>query len=254
MPAEREPRQEIHEKEPVDFVRIFHEKLASIKPSKRGKLENIKAPSWPGEVKIKKEAVALVFGLKGQLDKYELWLDDWQDIRDKIYPHLEAEKNLKRFCEGKTTEPQVPYTSFLIESQEGKVWLLVGGEAARYLEDDALNRDEWELDRLLDVCSRYNVEKIIGDFDVTEENEGYERHIRKTRDILNQDIVGQIREERHLLDFIEKHRDILDTNTKILRFRVLAETAREAAKKQKMPYSLEGLLEDMEKENGRIIS
>jgi len=111
----------------------------------------------------------------------------------------------------------------------------------------------------LSVCSRYNIEKIIGDFNIEEKD----KIAGGTREILNQDIVGQIREERHLLDFIEKHRDVLDTNTKILRFRVLAETAREATKRQeeredkqerkRAPYSLEGILEDMEKENGRII-
>ena len=101
-------------------------------------------------------------------------------------------------------------------------------------------------------------EKIIGNFNVTKKDRGRTLSGGETREILNQDIVGQIREERHLLDFIEKHRDVLNTNTKILRFRVLAETAREAAKKQegneKTPYSLEGLLEDMEKENGRAIN
>ena len=123
---------------------------------------------------------------------------------------------------------------------------------AEYVERD-VNSDYGDyFDRLLNLCSRYNIEKVIGDFDPKEIGD-----TRGIREILNQDIVGQIRAERHLLDFIEKHRDVLDTNTKILRFRLLAETAREAAKKQegdgKVAYSLEGLLEDMEKENGRAI-
>jgi len=258
MPAEKEPQQEIREKEPIDFVEIFREKLASIKPSESGELENIRVWHWSNEVKIKKEAVALVFRLKDQSEKYELWLDDWQDVGDKSYPHLEVEKNLEGFCKQKTERPRTVYTSFLIENQEGGVWLLVSGNVAEYVERD-INSDYGDyFDRLLNLCSRYNIEKIIGNFNVTEKDRGRTLSGGETKEILNQDIVGQIREERHLIDFIEKHREVLDTNTKILRFRVLAETAREAAKKQegneKTPYSLGGLLEDMDKENGRIIN
>lgn len=136
--------------------------------------------------------------------------------------------------------------------KRGGVWLLVGGDAIGFVEGSI---NGYRVNRWLDVCSRYNIEKIIGIGDFIRSEEVYSG---ETNEIFNQDIVGQIREERHLLDFIEKHRDILDTNTKILRFRLLAETAREAAKKQegneKAPYSLEGLLEDMEKENGWIIN
>ncbi|MCX6789588.1 MAG: hypothetical protein NTZ42_03195 [Candidatus Gribaldobacteria bacterium] len=259
MLAEKEPQPESREKEPIDFVGVFREKLASIKPSESGELKNIRVWNWPSEVKIKREAVALVFRFLDKIDKYELWIDDWQDIRDKSYPHYEAEGNLENFCEQKTEKPQVTYTAFLIENQEGGVWLLVGDDTAKYLEKDINNKDYDEyLNRLLNVCSRYNIEKIIGDFNVEKRDEANIRYTGETREILNQDIIGQIREERHLLDFIEKHRDVLDTNTKILRFRVLAEKAREAAKKQedngKALYSLESILEDMEKENGRTIN
>lgn len=257
MPAEREPQQESHEKEPIDFARIFREKLASIKPSKSGELENIRIRDWPSGVKIKKEAVALVvLNIEDQLGKYELWLDGWQDIINKISPHAEVRRNLQNFCKRKELEGvDAAYDdAFLIESREGELWLLVDGQGAKDIEEEINKRRHIEM--WLDLCSRYNIKKIIGDLD--KKGGSIVIPTGETREILNQDIVGQIREERHLLDFIEKHRDVLDTNTKILRFRVLAETAREAAKKQegneKTPYSLEGLLEDMEKENGRAIN
>lgn len=122
MPAEREVLQEIREKEPIDFTQIFREKLASIKPNKSDKPENIRVRDWPSEVKIKKEAVALVFALENQFDKFELWLDDWQDIGNKVYPHNGVEINLKNFCRQKEEEPEKPivaHDAFLVENQEG---------------------------------------------------------------------------------------------------------------------------------------
>ena len=128
------------------------------------------------------------------------------------------------------------YPAQLVKDQKGKLWLWVDGALRDEIEGC---KEDNSVDKWLEFCERYGVEKIIGNAETE----------IKTREIFNQDIVGQIREERHLLDFIEKHRDVLDTNTKILRFRLLAETAREAAKKQETPYSLKSILEDIEKES-----
>ena len=106
------------------------------------------------------------------------------------------------------------------------------------------------------LVSRYGLEKIIfADRVLTKDTEkdalvdGYEFGDI----IIDESLIGQIREENHLRAFIDQHKDELNTNNKVLRFRLMARAARQAAKENSQPYNLEQVLKDsLATEEGKL--
>lgn len=257
------PRENYHdftpegkEKEPqIDWVKIFNTKLATLEPLR----EQDESAVWRfdlaggGIISVKREGIVLLFYPESRRKvydlSYDLWLENPKDIKSKDFIHNEAADNLQEFLKQYQDKVATVLSGFFVQDQNGDNYLLLDTTIAEVIERFITDEFYDNKKSYIDLMEKYNLKKIIGRFSVKKRykieggREGTQYTI-ETREMLGQELIGKIREENHLRAFIEEHKDELNTNNKVLRFRLLAQAAREAAKTQGQPYSLEQVLKD----------
>lgn len=245
------------EKAPINFKRIFDDKLESIKPLSTSDSEwEAHGLDEVGINSVKRKAPCIIFYSKRDIDLgYNIWLEDSRDC-DRRYPHDDVIDSFKKFQkENKITIDYGNFSGFIIEDKEGKKYLLFLDNVAEYKKEDVIDQESRRY--LIDLSRDYGIEKIIGSFkyEIKETSENptsgaFSYTVStgfKFENILDENILANIRENSYLKSFAEKYKM---TNTQFMRFRIRAISGRKAYEKEKVDEGVRYLinLDDLAKE------
>ena len=231
-----------------DFRRIFLEKLGKIEPiPEEDRQDQASGFETIGIKKLKREAPVLLLNLPGSEEdeqSFDLWVTDPTTIHHHDQPHVEVERDLAKFLgvhEEDPEFPKYPVGGAILQDDDGLLYLLVDEIRSKrfgyYLDDDK-NRV-----RLLDLLQRYGISKVAGRF-WRKHREGDKFWAGgETETIIDQDLIGERREDLRLLDIAKKYNM---TNTQYMRFRILAKSAIDAVKQGKIKEPGVKILRDVE--------
>jgi len=211
----------------LDFVQIFHQKLESIEP-----LSEEESRKWMelaevmgitedfkelGIVPITKLAEGIIFvnPNRGVNPDLEIWIEDQRDTDGYGYPHNVVADWLKIIY-----PDCIPiFAASLIQNDQGTLCLLLDPTGLKLKPGDDILLTPL-LEKWLSLSERYNLEKIIGNFERKPQDGDSQESFWKTKVIVNQDLLGAIREERHIRAFGQNHnmtpRQLVEFTRKVL--------------------------------------
>lgn len=219
-----------------NFRKIFFAKLASIKPLSEEGESRWGIGRWDleqvGIDGIKRMGPAAVFWPQRNRNdysrKFQIWLENPEDIENHTYPHWEVKDNLDDFFLAREIphkKPILAFSSFVLEDEKGRIYLAVEGDIvttiARDVEDYLKKTDRSLFAPLwLDLVKQYKLRKIIGNIGKEERNEKWISSTVTTETVLDLDMIGKMREDRYKYDFTQKYGM---SWAQYMRFRLLVE-------------------------------
>ncbi len=229
------PKKRIETQSTPDFKSIFLEKLGAIDPiPEEDREDHASGYEAIGIKKLKREVPAILFFTEknNEAQFADLWITDPEIITDDFQPHDEVRKDLARFLkvsEGSEGFPKLRISATLLQDNEGRLYLLVDDQRAARVTADL--KDKVIAPLLFDFLQKYDIKKVAGLFRETfQEDDGeFDRTI--SRVLVNQDFLGEKREDLQLLNIALKYKM---TNTQFMRFRIRAKSAIDAIKKGKI--------------------
>lgn len=222
----------------VDFKKIFNDKLANIAPLSEQEDKGFEKIFKNFEIgKIKKKCPAVIFEGFPE-NKMQLWIADPKNIVNNNYSHYETRKELKNFLETNKLDPtttQLADLAYIIQDEKEKLFLFFDGQFAEAIKKSIERGKRYDyffsIKKYEDLMRRYGIEKMIGQFtELTTTSNGAIINSYKTENILNEDVLGEIRENEYLFSYAKKYNM---TKNQFINFRIRAIAGREAALKDK---------------------
>ena len=193
-------------KPPIDFVKIFKERLDSFPTASEEIKQNL-----PWELKdVKKIATALICAFENTFN-WNIWIENFtkKTLELKYNPyasvHVETKVLLERFMRQKTGNSVYdqfdlgfPISAFITQDTRDKISLLIEEDKAQTLIN---TQKSWEKD-IISLYDNYNLDNIIGAFDFDRKS----RTFGKVEKNLNSpNIVGKIKELQYYKNFRQYH-------------------------------------------------
>lgn len=228
------------ERPSFNFRELFEEKLAhSDRPQKRGPLRAL----GPFGIKdLARYAPVLIVPIKTDQDhdRYELYLDDFR-VGGYTEPHLP----LRRALDKLVAEYHIPLgdhsilSGFFIVDDQGRRHLITGHQGLNRIRYAVENKHDEGIEEWSDLCQRYHIDQLFGDFAKDPFTEGYK--------IVNLDLKGMISDEENVLAYAQK---MGMTNSQYLRFKTIVQENHRA---QMNPISWDKIAEQIMNDNdGRL--
>lgn len=231
-----------------DFRRIFAERLTAMPTIPDEEQEEQAGGFEPiGIKKLKRDIPALLLNMpQNEEDEqaFDLWITDPETIHYKYEPHDEVRSDLSKSLGINKGDPGFPRNlvgARVLEDDDGLLYLLVDEIRSKSL--DRYMNDDQNRTRLLDLLQRYGITKVAGTFFRTKQEGDSMSSDYKTEAIIDQDLIGERREDLRLLSIARKYNM---TNTQYMRFRLLAKSAIDAVKSGEIKEQGVKILRDVE--------
>jgi len=194
------------EKPALDFIQIFRQKFAAINPSQKAdeRVEDILgALEELGISEIKKVAEAIIFSFYNKEPEFSIWIKDSKEITSKEWPHNEVLDDLqKAYLPNPPHQIRVNYSALIIQDKEDKLYLIFDNVRTTLVNSQGLCAGEALL--WLDLLEKDNIDEMVGTLGIIR-NDNNQRTVLLSA-LANCDVLGGIREERHVEAFAKARR------------------------------------------------
>lgn len=186
-----------------------------------------------GITQVKFRAPVCVYSFESEkhfdYPRLEIWVEDPKNITDHRQPHWEARDHLGDFAKAKGFNfGQLPVSGYIFQDNSNRLLLSVDHYTAQDLAK-GIQSDEWKRKGWSNLIENYGLAMIFGNipYDEVYQKDGFTHSVHgvTVTNVLDYDLVGQIREDNFLRDFARRYQM---TNWQFMRFRLLTSGAKDA--------------------------